>query len=378
MVSCGEPSGDLYAASLTRELLRLAPGTMVTGFGGERLRAAGASLTDDFSGLSVTGLVEVARLLPKTFATYRRLVAEARTNRPDVFVAIDFPDFNFRLAHAVRRLGVPVVYYISPQLWAWRPGRMKTMKRIADRVLVIFPFEEDIYRQAGVSATWVGHPLLDELPAPQPRTLLRERLGAGASDSLVALLPGSRTNEVTQILPTLIDAATLIRARRPSVKFVVARAPHLDDALFEPLKRLSGPPLVVEGKTDDVLAAADLALLASGTVTVQAAIHECPMVVVYRLAPLTYRLGKPFVRVDTYAMANLVAGRRVVPELIQERFTPEAVSTEALDILTNSSRAEKMKSELRDVRRRLGEAGASARAAREVLEVARSHRESVG
>ena len=378
MVSCGEPSGDLYAASLTRELLRLAPGTMVTGFGGERLRAAGASLTDDFSGLSVTGLVEVARLLPKTFATYRRLVAEARTNRPDVFVAIDFPDFNFRLAHAVRRLGVPVVYYISPQLWAWRPGRMKTMKRIADRVLVIFPFEEDIYRQAGVSATWVGHPLLDELLAPQPRTLLRERLGAGASDSLVALLPGSRTNEVTQILPTLIDAATLIRARRPSVKFVVARAPHLDDALFEPLKRLSGPPLVVEGKTDDVLAAADLALLASGTVTVQAAIHECPMVVVYRLAPLTYRLGKPFVRVDTYAMANLVAGRRVVPELIQERFTPEAVSTEALDILTNSSRAEKMKSELRDVRRRLGEAGASARAAREVLEVARSHRESVG
>ena len=379
MMSCGEPSGDLYAASLTRELCRLAPGTIVTGLGGERLRAAGARLTEEFRGLSVTGLVEVARLLPKTFATYRRLVAEARARRPDVFVAIDFPDFNFRLAHAVRRLGVPVVYYISPQLWAWRPGRMKTMKRIADRVLLIFPFEEKIYEQAGVSATWVGHPLLDELPAARPRTALREQFGAGNGDPLVAMLPGSRANEVGQILPGLIESAVLIRERLPAVKFVVARAPHLNDPLFEPLSRLAGePPLVVEGMTDDVLGAADIALVASGTVTVQAAIHECPMVVVYRLAPLTYRLGKPFVHVDTYAMANLVAGRRVVPELIQERFTPAAVANEALDILTSPGRAERMKEELRDVRRRLGNPGASARAARAVLDVARARGGSVG
>ena len=379
MMSCGEPSGDLYAAALARELYRLAPDTIVTGFGGQRLRAAGARLTDDFSGLSVTGLVEVARLLPKTFATYRRLVADARANRPDVFVAIDFPDFNFRLAHAVRRLGVPVVYYISPQLWAWRPGRMKTMKHIADRVLVIFPFEEGIYREAGVSATWVGHPLLDELPAPRPRSDLREQFGVAGDDRLVALLPGSRANEVTQILPTLVDAASLVRARHRAATFVVARAPHLADRLFEPLARLNGAPArVVEGMTDDVLAAADVALVASGTVTVQAAIHECPMVVVYRLAPLTYRLGKPFVRVDTYAMANLVAGRRVVPELIQERFTAEAVADEALDILTNDARAKRMKMELRDVRHRLGERGASARAASEVLDVVRSRRGTVG
>ncbi len=273
----------------------------------------------------------------------------------------------------------PLCTYISPQLWAWRPGRMKTMKRIADRVLVIFPFEEDIYRQAGVPATWVGHPLLDELPAPQPRATLRQQLATRPDDTLIALLPGSRANEVTQILPTLVDAAPLIRDRIPSARFVVARAPHLTDALFEPLARLKGaPPLVVEGMTDVVLAAADVALVASGTVTVQAAIHECPMVVVYRLAPLTYRLGKPFVRVDTYAMANLVAGRRVVPELIQERFTAQAVAAEAIDILTNTSRAEKMKMELRDVRQRLGNPGASARAAREVLEVARPGRESLG
>ena len=373
MISCGEPSGDLYAASLATELLRCAPGATITGFGGARLRAAGATLVGDFSGLSVTGLVEVARLLPRTYAIYRRLVADARENRPDVFVAVDFPDFNFRLAAAVRRLGVPVVYYISPQLWAWRPGRMQTMRRIADRVLVIFPFEEEIYRKAGVPAEWVGHPLLDELPAPRPRGEVRARIGARTDAPLVALLPGSRANEVREILPRLTAAAALIRGRLETAQFVVARAPHLDSSLFAPLAALGGAPvLVVDGMADEALAAADVALVASGTVTVQAALHECPMVVVYRLAPLTYRLGKPFVRVDTYAMANLVAGRRVVPELIQDAFTPEAVAREALDILTDDARASRMKAELREVRAKLGSPGASARAARAVIEIARA------
>lgn len=371
MISCGEPSGDLYAATLATELRRVDSSIAITGFGGDRLRQAGADLVGDFSGLSVTGLVEVARLLPRTYATYRRLVADARENRPDVFVAVDFPDFNFRLARAVRRLGVPVVYYISPQLWAWRPGRMKTMKRIADRVLVIFPFEEEIYRQAGVPVEWVGHPLLDQARPSRPRGEWRARIGISANVPTIALLPGSRANEVREILPPLIASANLIRARRGSVQFVVARAPHLADELFTPATGQPGMR-VVEGLTDDVLAAADLALLASGTVTVQAALHECPMVVVYRLAPLTYRLGKPFVRVDTYAMANLVAGQRVVPELIQDAFTPEAVAREAVDILTNEGRASRMREDLREVRRRLGDAGASRRAAVAVIDVARA------
>lgn len=373
MISCGEPSGDLYAASLASEIRRLDPGATITGFGGEQMRAAGARLVGDFSGLSVTGLIEVARLLPRTYAIYRRLVADARATRPDVFVAVDFPDFNFRLAAAVRRLGVPVVYYISPQLWAWRPGRMKTMKRIADRVLVIFPFEEDIYRAAGVDAQWVGHPLLDRLPPPRPRNAIRAQLGARPGVPLVGLLPGSRANEVRSVLPDLVGAAGLIRQRLGDVQFVVARAPHLEASLFAPLDALEGAPaLVVDGMADAVLAAADVALVASGTVTVQAALHECPMVVVYRLSPLTYRLGKPFVRVDTYAMANLVAGRRVVPELIQDALTPEAVAGEALDILTNAARASRMRADLHEVRVKLGDAGASARAARAVLEVARA------
>jgi lipid-A-disaccharide synthase len=371
LISCGEPSGDLYAASLATELHRIDPSVTITGFGGERLRRAGAQLIGDFSGLSVTGLIEVARLLPRTYAVYRKLVADARANRPDVFVAVDFPDFNFRLAHALRRMEVPVVYYISPQLWAWRPGRMKTMKRIADRVLVIFPFEEAIYREAGVPVEWVGHPLLDQPWPSLPRGEWRARIGARPDVPLVAVLPGSRANEVRAILPPLMEAADRIRGRLAQVQFVVARAPHLEDALFATAANRSDT-LLVEQMTDAVLAAADVALLASGTVTVQAALHECPMVVVYRLAPLTYRVGKPFVRVDTYAMANLVAGRRVVPELIQDAFTPDAVANEALALLTDAGRASRMRAELRDVRQRLGDPGASGRAAAAVMNVVRT------
>jgi lipid-A-disaccharide synthase len=371
MISCGEASGDMYAAELTRQIRLLEPSAVITGFGGERLRAAGADLLGDFRGLSVTGLLEVVRLLPRTFQMYRRLVAAARDQRPDVFVAVDFPDFNFRLAHALRRLGVPVVYYISPQLWAWRPGRMKTMKRLADRVLVIFPFEARIYQDAGVPVEWVGHPLLDVMPAPRPKTEIAADLGLRTADPIVALLPGSRRNEVAAILPGLVAAAREIRRRLPTAQFVVARAPHVPALLLEPLDQLDPPALIVEGRADDVLGVADLALVASGTVTVQAALHECPMVVVYRLSPLTYRLGRRFVRVDTFAMANLVAGKRVVPELIQDDFQPGRVAEEALRILTDPLRAGEMRRELAEVRARLGTAGASARAAHAVLEVAR-------
>ena len=370
LISCGEPSGDVYAGALARELLDLDPSAVITGFGSERLRSAGASLVADFQGLSVTGLLEVARVLPRTYAVYRRLLAHAAETRPDVFVAIDFPDFNFRLAQAMRKLGVPVVYYISPQLWAWRPGRMKTMQRIADRVLVIFPFEEEIYRRAGVPVEWVGHPLLDVAASPEPRDGFLTRLGLDPARPMVALLPGSRINEVRAILPGLLEAARIIHDRVPAAQFVLARTPQLSDELFAGLE--TGDPAIamIENATDDVLAAADVALLASGTVTVQAALRECPMVVVYRLSPLTYRLGRPFVRVNTFAMANLVAGRQVVPELMQDDFTPDAVARHALALLEDPRKADAMRAELRAVKARLGTPGASRRAAEAVLAVA--------
>jgi lipid-A-disaccharide synthase len=381
MISCGEPSGDLYAGALATEIKRLDPRAVVTGFGGERLRAAGATLIDDFSGLSVTGLVEALQILPRSWRLYRRLVRAAAIDRPDVFVPIDFPDFNLILSRALRKLGVPVVYYVSPQLWAWRRARVRTIKRLVERMLVIFPFEAPFYEAAGVPVTFVGHPLIELSPPIASRERFLREQGKDPNRPLIALLPGSRRNELRAILPDLVRTAGLIGRRLPAAQFVVARAPHLEDALLTPLSAWPGDvekPLILEGATDEILASADVAILASGTVTVQAALHGCPMVVVYRLAPLTYRLGKPFVHVDTYAMANLVAGRRVVPELIQDAFTPEAAAAEALRILTDRAYADRIRNDLRDVRARLGGIGASRRAAEAVLAVAGSTQPRVG
>ena len=370
MISCGEPSGDLYAGALVSEILSREPSADVFGFGGRRLAAAGTRLVGDFQGLSVTGLTEALRVLPRSYAMLRRLVAAARATRPDVFVAIDFPDFNFRLMAALHRLGIPIVYYISPQLWAWRAGRMQTMKRFVDRVLVIFPFEEALYRREGVPVEFVGHPLIDLVGVKAPRAALLREHGLVADAPTVALLPGSRPNELRRIVPDMAASLPLIRARVPGVQFIVAAAPNLQDELFAPLLGASGPVLVRE-RTDDVLAACDVVITASGTATVQAALHERPMVVVYRLSPLTYHIGKPFVRVDTYAMANLVAGERIVPELIQDDFTPARVADETVRLLTDRELYTRTCDALRRVRDKLGGSGASGRAADSVLAVAR-------
>lgn len=373
MISCGEPSGDLYAAALTSEILALRPDAVVTGFGSERLRAAGASLIRDFRGLSVTGLTEALRVIPRSWQNYRALVEAAEADPPDVFVPIDFPDFNFFVARAMHKRGIPVVYYISPQLWAWRRGRLKTMKRVADRVLVIFPFEKPFYDEAGVPATFVGHPLLELTGPPIARAEFLRTLGFDPARPVVALLPGSRRNELRTILPDMLRAAAIVAATVPDAQFVVARAPHLDDELFAPLGEWPGPAklAVVQEQTDAVLASADVAIVASGTVTVQAALHGCPMVVVYRVGPLTYTLGRPLVHVDTYAMVNLIAGTRVVPELIQDAFTPEAAAAEALRVLRDPVHAATVKADLAAVRARLGSTGASRRAAEAVIDAAR-------
>ena len=374
MISCGEPSGDLYAGALASEILKLEPDAAIAGFGSDRLRAAGATLVGDFKGLSVTGLTEAVRVIPRSWQNYRALVRAAEEARPDVFVPIDFPDFNFFPARALHKRGIPVVYYISPQLWAWRRGRLKTLKRVADRVLVIFPFEEAFYEEAGIPVTFVGHPLLELTPPAGAREPFLRGQGLDPSRPVVALLPGSRRNELRALLPDLVRTAGIIAARVPSAQFVVARAPHLDDELLAPLAGWpagASRPVVIEGQTDAVLASADVAVVASGTVTVQAALHGCPIVVVYRVGPITYKLGLPLLHVDTYAMVNLVAGSRVVPELIQDGFTPEAAAAEALRVLLEPAHASKVKADLAAVRSKLGTAGASRRAAEAVIAAAR-------
>jgi lipid-A-disaccharide synthase len=370
LLSCGEPSGDLYAGALTRELRALVDTVSVAGLGGPEFAAAGGELLADFRGLAVTGLTEAIAKLPKSQKTMSRLYHAAREHRPAALVVVDFPDFNLRLAARVKSLGIPVIYYISPQIWAWRASRLETIRKVADLMLVIFPFEEAIYHDAGVRVEFVGHPLVDLARPSASRNEFLRRLDLRPERPTVAILPGSRPNEVARILPDLIAAARRIRARVPDAQFVVARAPYLDDRLYGPIGDGSVPAVTVERETDAVLASADVAMTASGTATVQTALHDTPMVVVYRVSPMTYRLGRRWVKLDTFAMVNLIAGERIVPELIQTDFTPEAVADEVVSLLTDSERRGSMRAGLRRVRERLGPPGASRRAAEAILRVA--------
>jgi lipid-A-disaccharide synthase len=372
MLSCGEASGDLYAGALVEALRRREPDIEVAGLASDRFAAAGGRLIADFHGLSVTGLTEALSVVPRSLGMIKRLTRIARSEKPQALILIDYPDFNFSLMRRISRLGIPVIYYVSPQIWAWRPGRLKQMKRYVDRVLPIFPFEPAIYEQAGMDVRFVGHPLIDLAKPRSTRHDFLRKLHLDAARPVLALLPGSRTNELERLAPVIAAAIPAIAARVPGVQFVVARAPNLDDGLFEPFGLSQVTIRIADAQTDDVLNASDAVVTASGTATVQAALHGKPMVVLYKLSPMTYRLGLPLARVSMYAMVNLIAGERIVVELIQDACTPEAVANEAVRLLTDDDYRSRMIANLDEVKRKLGGSGASDRAAEAVLDVVHS------
>jgi len=370
LISSGESSGELYAAELVRELRLLDPTLAVFGLGGDRLAAEGASLVAHVRDLAVVGLLEVLSHLPRIKGIFDALVARAERERPDLAVLIDYPDFNLRLARALHARGIPVVYYVSPQVWAWRKGRIRAIRETAKAMLVIFPFEEELYRKAGVPVEFVGHPLVDLVRPAADRAAFLASAGLDPARPVVAVLPGSREREVAMNLPPLAGAVARLGAQDASLQFLVAVAPALERARLE--TAFAGTPArLVQGQTHAALGAAELGLVASGTATVEAALLGTPMLVVYRVSTLTYLLGRRFVSVPHFAMANLIAGKRVVSELIQGDFTAERVAHEALTLLRDPERRARMREELLEVRRRLGAAGASSRAARAVFDVFR-------
>lgn len=363
LISCGEASGDLYGAELVRHLRERVPDLDVLGLGGDRLQDQGASLFAHVRDLAVVGLLEVVSHLRHLRSIFRRVLDEADRRPPDAAVLVDYPDFNLRLARALHRRGVPVIYYVSPQVWAWRRGRLRAIRETVSRMLVIFPFEEALYQEAGVPVTFVGHPLVSLVqPAADPAAFRRE-LGLDADRPVIALLPGSRAKEVAHNLPPIAASVDVLGAARPELQFLAAVAPSLDPGV---VRRGLGDRAVtiVHDRTHAALSAATAAIIASGTATVEAALLGAPMVVVYRLSPWTYRLGRRFVQVPYYAMVNLIGGRRIVPELIQSDFTPGRVAAELLPLIDDDTGArQKMQAGLREVREKLGGRGASGRAA---------------
>jgi lipid-A-disaccharide synthase len=362
LVSCGETSGDFYASELVRHLRADVSDLDVFGLGGDGLVAQGASLVAHVRELAVVGLLEVVSSLPRLRRVLRLLLDEVDRARPDLAVLVDYSGFNLRLARALARRGIPIVYYVSPQVWAWRKGRIRTIRETVERILVLFPFEPAIYEAAGVPVTFVGHPLVDLARPAVDRSAFLAAQGLDPARPVLAVLPGSRRQEVAHNLHPIASALRLLAPLRADVQLALAVAPSLDPALFD--RDLAGLPVTrVAGHTHALLSVASAGLVASGTATVEAALMGLPMVVVYRLSPLTYALGRPFVSVPHYAMANLIAGREVVKELIQREFRPEAVTREVLRLLEDPVWRDRVREGLGHVRAQLGPPGASARAA---------------
>jgi lipid-A-disaccharide synthase len=367
MLVAGEASGDVHGADFLRALRRRVPDVEVFGIGGEHLRAGGMRTLADAADVATVGVVEGARSLGTLLRLYRQLVRCLRDDPPDLCVLIDFAEFNLRLAARAKAAGVPVLYYIGPQVWAWRRGRVRKIARRVDRLAVVFPFEPDLYAGWTRGVEFVGHPLLDRVETTRGRDETLAAHGLDPARRTVLLLPGSRAKEIEYILPPMLDAVRDLARQAPDLQFVLALAHTVSRAPLEQTiaaARLPVPLPVVPGDAHNLIAAADVALVASGTATLECALLERPMVIVYRLSPLTYGLARMLVRgVSHVGMPNIVAGREVVPELLQRRATGAAIAAAARAILDDPARRDRMIADLRDVRLRLGRGGAADRAA---------------
>jgi lipid-A-disaccharide synthase len=351
----------MYAAQLATALKQRLD-VSIFGMGGPRMRAAGVEVLTDYSEVSVVGITEILSHLPSLVRAMRHLVAEAERRKPPFAILTDFPGFHLRLARKLRQHGVRNIYYVCPQFWAWRPWRVRLVRRRFEQTLCIFALEEKFYRDAGVHVKFIGHPLVGNVHASQSRERFCGEHGLDAAKLLVTLLPGSRHAELAQHLPVLREACRLIQRELP-VQFVIAAAPGTSVTEL----REGWPPeiatRVLENQTYNALAAADAAIISSGTATVEGALLNVPMVVIYRVTPLTALLAKPLLRTPYFSMVNLIAGRRVVPELIQRDFVPERVASEVLQLLRDSHAREQLRAGLADVREKLGPPGAVERAA---------------
>jgi len=358
----GEDSGDFHGAHLALAIREKLPGVQIDGVGGSRMADAGVSLIFPSSRLSVVGITEVIGRIPSIVKGWRRIKTYLQEQRPDLVVLVDFPDFNLHLvAPQVKKLGIPLVYYISPQLWAWRQGRIKKIRALVDRMLVILPFEEEFYQQSGVPVRYTGHPLVDEFADFEVLPRLRR--------PYIALLPGSRPTEVERLLPTMLEAAALIRRTHHEQKFILPLAPSLEGDFLKRVVPAGFQNWIVPVREplSTALRSVFFAIVASGTATLETALAEVPMVVVYRVGNLSYLVGKKLISVPYISLVNLIAGRELVPELIQDEVNAQTICLQAHEIIDHQKKFDQVVEGLKEVKSLLGPAGGAERAAQEVI-----------
>ncbi len=363
----GEASGDIHGAHLALALRELNPAVELIGVGGNRMLAAGVSLLPHVKRVDAMGVPGIRQLI-QGWKTLRMLTHYLKRERFDAIILIDSPGLNLRLAKAIARRSHKIIYYIAPQVWAWGSRRLELIRRVISHVLAILPFEEAYFQEAGIPCTYVGHPLLDELKPAYDMVHEREEFGLEREGLVIGLLPGSRVREVREVLPTLLSSVEQIRTQCPRLQVLLAQAHSLSDSVVTDILRHSRQSIkVVKGLANEVMSASNLLLVTSGTATLQAALIGTPMVVVYRTSPLTYHIGKRLVKIPYISLVNILAGKEIVPELIQDRMTTGCIADEALDILQNVRRRNDMTQAFQAIRTVLGETGASKRAAAYIL-----------
>lgn len=364
MIVAGEASGDMHGAHLVREILKINPALNFYGIGGKKLKEEGVQLLASASDMAVVGLTEVVSKLGKILKIMGIMKRSLDERRPDLVILIDYPDFNLPLAKAAQKRGIKVFYYISPQVWAWRKSRIGQIKKTVDKMAVILPFEVDTYGREGFAVNYVGHPLLDMVKLNYSKQELRKKFGLAGDKITIAIMPGSRPSEVRKLMPELMRAAEILQKEIPAIQFVLPLADTLQKT--EVVEFISGSRVkvkVVSGQTYDVVSCADLALVASGTATLETALLKVPMVIVYKLSLLSYAIGRLIVDVKNIGLVNIIAGKTIVPELIQKDASGKRIAEEALAILKNGEKRQEIIKELEAIRGRLGEPGAARRAA---------------
>lgn len=370
LIIAGEASGDMYGASLVREMLNRDPALKFYGIGGNKMLQEGVQLLADASTMAVVGLTEVVFKLKDILKIMRTIKKSLDERRPDLVILIDYPDFNLAVAKAARRHNIKVLYYISPQIWAWRQSRIEQIKKTVTRMAVILPFEVETYRRHGFAADYVGHPLLDMIKTTYSKKDSRKKFNLHEDKITIGILPGSRMSEIKKLLPELLQAATIMKDSIPELQFVVPLADTLEEKNLTGI--IAGFPIevnVISGHTYDVVSCADLALVASGTATLETALLKVPMIIVYKISPLSYFIGKLFVRVENIGLVNIIAGKTIVPELIQNDANGARIAREALSILGDETKKQTMIRELEAIRSRLGEPGAAIKTAQLALDM---------
>jgi lipid-A-disaccharide synthase len=379
MLSAGEASGDLHAASFYLELRKRVPEVKAIGMGGSAMRDAGVELRYDSSGIGVIGLAEILRHYGEIRQALRIMRQALRQEKPDLLICVDYKEFNFRLATTAKACGVKVLFYVSPQVWAWRPGRVKSYGRIVDHMAVIFPFEVPFYRRYGIPVTYVGHPLAGKVRATEPKPAVLAKLGLSDSQPLVGLFPGSRVNELKRILPVIVEAAKRLGARFPALQFLLFKAPALDETALHRLVNDAGLNCkIIAGRDYNALHCCDAAIAVSGTVTLEAALAGVPMAIVYRLSPVSYWLGRLLVNIDFIGLPNILAGKPVAREFIQHEADPNAIADEIAKLLTDRDYAAAIRREFGELSRQLGAANASQELAKVAAAMLDLHQSSFG